>query len=78
MLHFIDHHGKAALRLLANIGDRQQLNRKKRAAALRSSKMAQNLSFARGGTSSWADDDDVDFQPLPVAPRSRSTSPGYA
>ncbi|KAG7391881.1 Eukaryotic translation initiation factor 4B [Phytophthora pseudosyringae] len=31
--------------------------------------MAQNLGFARGGTSSWADDDDVDFQPLPVAPK---------
>ncbi|KAG6977428.1 hypothetical protein JG688_00000355 [Phytophthora aleatoria] len=31
--------------------------------------MAKNLGFARGGTSSWADDDDVDFQPLPVAPK---------
>ncbi|KAG1699563.1 hypothetical protein DVH05_012974 [Phytophthora capsici] len=31
--------------------------------------MAQNLGFARGGTSSWADDDDVDFQPLPTAPK---------
>ncbi|KUF95354.1 Cyclin-dependent kinase 2 [Phytophthora nicotianae] len=32
--------------------------------------MAKNLGFARGGTSSWADDDDVDFQPLPATPRS--------
>ncbi|RLN88758.1 hypothetical protein BBJ28_00009388 [Nothophytophthora sp. Chile5] len=31
--------------------------------------MAQNLAFARGGTSSWADDDDADFQPLPAAPK---------
>jgi hypothetical protein len=31
--------------------------------------MASNLGFARGGTSSWADDDDVDLQPLPVAPK---------
>ncbi|KAL3661444.1 hypothetical protein V7S43_013647 [Phytophthora oleae] len=31
--------------------------------------MAQNLGFARGGTSSWADDDDVDFQPLPTVPK---------
>ncbi|CAH0475305.1 unnamed protein product [Peronospora belbahrii] len=31
--------------------------------------MAQNLSFARGGTSSWADEDDVELQPLPVIPK---------
>ncbi|CAI5736464.1 unnamed protein product [Peronospora destructor] len=29
--------------------------------------MAQNLGFARGGTSSWADDDEADLLPLPVA-----------
>ncbi|CAI5712669.1 unnamed protein product [Peronospora destructor] len=29
--------------------------------------MAQNLGFARGGTSSWADDDEADLPPLPVA-----------
>ena len=28
--------------------------------------MALNVGFTRGGTSSWADDDDADFQPLPV------------
>ncbi|KAG6611345.1 rna recognition motif domain containing protein [Phytophthora cinnamomi] len=37
--------------------------------------MAQNLSFARGGTSSWADDDDADFQPLPVAPKIAQSEP---
>ncbi|CEG43679.1 rna recognition motif domain containing protein [Plasmopara halstedii] len=31
--------------------------------------MANNLSFARGGASSWADDDDIDIQPLPVVPK---------
>ncbi|KAE9038706.1 hypothetical protein PR001_g5411 [Phytophthora rubi] len=37
--------------------------------------MAQNLGFARGGTSSWADDDDADFQPLPVAPKIAQSEP---
>lgn len=32
--------------------------------------MAQNLAFGRsGGSSSWADDDDADFPPMPVAPK---------
>ncbi|RLN63032.1 hypothetical protein BBJ29_007864 [Phytophthora kernoviae] len=35
--------------------------------------MAQNMSFARGGTSSWADDDDIDFQPLSIAPKMEQT-----
>ncbi|KAH7474801.1 hypothetical protein PRIC1_013067 [Phytophthora ramorum] len=37
--------------------------------------MAQNLGFARGGTSSWADDDDVDFQPLPKIAQSEPSQP---
>ncbi|GMF15456.1 unnamed protein product [Phytophthora lilii] len=39
--------------------------------------MAQNLGFARGGTSSWADDDDVDLQPLPAAPKIAHPRRGY-
>ncbi|KAG7398831.1 Eukaryotic translation initiation factor 4B [Phytophthora boehmeriae] len=35
--------------------------------------MAQKLSFASGGTSSWADDDDIDFQPLSIAPKVAQT-----
>ncbi|UIZ22682.1 hypothetical protein KXD40_003990 [Peronospora effusa] len=35
--------------------------------------MAQNLGFARSGTSSWADDDDTDLPPLPVVPKISST-----
>lgn len=35
--------------------------------------MAKNLFARGGGTSSWADDDDMDIQPLPAAPKIAST-----